>query len=320
MPAEAFAAAGVEPRGELWAAMLDTKAGWDELIRRHAPDAKVRDAGARQPALPEHHQPLRAQPRLPGDGTTARAARLGPLRPDHRRHAAVAERPRRARRARPDDGVLRVAAAQVVDACRTARGCSQRRRSRSTRSPIGSSGRGSCRTSPSSSSCSRRWSAGSSTTPARSRRCWPTHAPTFVVVSTLEAAPTHEATYLARALRGARPAPRRDRRQPGAPVDVHRQGVRHERPQAGRARRQVARSQRWRRRSTPTRRGRRGAARDRRRGSTTPRWSRPAKQSAAPSWPSWRRCSWPCRCSTVTSTTSATCSQIAAHFDRQQDG
>ena len=32
------------PRGELWAAMLDTKAGWDELIRRHAPDAKVRDA------------------------------------------------------------------------------------------------------------------------------------------------------------------------------------------------------------------------------------------------------------------------------------
>ncbi len=44
VPDSAFAAAGVEPRGELWAAMLDTKAGWDELIRRHAPDAKVRDA------------------------------------------------------------------------------------------------------------------------------------------------------------------------------------------------------------------------------------------------------------------------------------
>jgi len=42
VPASAFAAAGVEPRGELWAAMLDTKAGWDELIRRHAPDARVR--------------------------------------------------------------------------------------------------------------------------------------------------------------------------------------------------------------------------------------------------------------------------------------
>jgi anion-transporting ArsA/GET3 family ATPase len=40
----AFDAAGVEPRGELWAAMLDTKAGWDELIRRHAPDARTRDA------------------------------------------------------------------------------------------------------------------------------------------------------------------------------------------------------------------------------------------------------------------------------------
>jgi anion-transporting ArsA/GET3 family ATPase len=42
VPAEAFADSGVEPRGELWAAMLDTKAGWDELIRRHAPDARVR--------------------------------------------------------------------------------------------------------------------------------------------------------------------------------------------------------------------------------------------------------------------------------------
>jgi anion-transporting ArsA/GET3 family ATPase len=43
VPPEAFAAAGVEPRGELWAAMLDTKASWDDLVRRHAPDAKTRD-------------------------------------------------------------------------------------------------------------------------------------------------------------------------------------------------------------------------------------------------------------------------------------
>lgn len=36
--------AGVLPRhGELWVAMLDTKAGWDDLIRRHAPDAQLRD-------------------------------------------------------------------------------------------------------------------------------------------------------------------------------------------------------------------------------------------------------------------------------------
>jgi anion-transporting ArsA/GET3 family ATPase len=41
---EAFAAAGVEPRGELWAAMLDTKQSWDDLVRRHAPDPKTRDA------------------------------------------------------------------------------------------------------------------------------------------------------------------------------------------------------------------------------------------------------------------------------------
>ena len=40
----AFEDAGITVRGELWAAMLDTKAGWDELIRRHAPDAKVRDS------------------------------------------------------------------------------------------------------------------------------------------------------------------------------------------------------------------------------------------------------------------------------------
>lgn len=40
----AFADAGVKVRGELWVAMLDTKAGWDELITRQAPDAEIRDA------------------------------------------------------------------------------------------------------------------------------------------------------------------------------------------------------------------------------------------------------------------------------------
>ncbi len=44
VPDDAFVDAGVEPHGELWAAMLDTKAGWDELIRRHAPDAQLRDS------------------------------------------------------------------------------------------------------------------------------------------------------------------------------------------------------------------------------------------------------------------------------------
>jgi anion-transporting ArsA/GET3 family ATPase len=41
--AAAFADARIEPRGELWAAMLDTKQSWDDLVRRHAPDAKTRD-------------------------------------------------------------------------------------------------------------------------------------------------------------------------------------------------------------------------------------------------------------------------------------
>jgi len=41
---EAFAAAGVRPRGELWVAMLDTKQSWDDLVRRHAPDDRTRDA------------------------------------------------------------------------------------------------------------------------------------------------------------------------------------------------------------------------------------------------------------------------------------
>jgi anion-transporting ArsA/GET3 family ATPase len=40
---EVFTKAGVTPRGELWAAMLDTKESWDALVRRHAPDAATRE-------------------------------------------------------------------------------------------------------------------------------------------------------------------------------------------------------------------------------------------------------------------------------------
>lgn len=49
VPMAAFDDAGVKPRGELWAAMLDTKAGWDELIRRHAPDAGIRESVLNNP-------------------------------------------------------------------------------------------------------------------------------------------------------------------------------------------------------------------------------------------------------------------------------
>ncbi len=44
IPETAFEAAGVLPRGELWAAMLDTKQSWDDLVRFHAPDAETREA------------------------------------------------------------------------------------------------------------------------------------------------------------------------------------------------------------------------------------------------------------------------------------
>jgi anion-transporting ArsA/GET3 family ATPase len=43
VPDEAFRGAGLKPRGQLWAAMIDTKESWDSLIRRHAPDPQTRD-------------------------------------------------------------------------------------------------------------------------------------------------------------------------------------------------------------------------------------------------------------------------------------
>lgn len=41
VPDDAFHAAGLEPRGEMWAAMLDTKQSWDALVMRHAPDEET---------------------------------------------------------------------------------------------------------------------------------------------------------------------------------------------------------------------------------------------------------------------------------------
>ena len=38
VPDEAFSEAGVRPKGELYAAMLDMSESWDALVRRHAPD------------------------------------------------------------------------------------------------------------------------------------------------------------------------------------------------------------------------------------------------------------------------------------------
>ena len=41
VPDEVLRTAGLAPRGELWAAMLDTKASWDDLVLRHAPDEET---------------------------------------------------------------------------------------------------------------------------------------------------------------------------------------------------------------------------------------------------------------------------------------
>ncbi len=41
IPPAAFEAAGVKPKGELYAAMLDMSESWDALVRRHAPDDRT---------------------------------------------------------------------------------------------------------------------------------------------------------------------------------------------------------------------------------------------------------------------------------------
>ncbi len=41
VPPDVLADAGIESRGELWVAMLDTKQSWDALVMRHAPDEET---------------------------------------------------------------------------------------------------------------------------------------------------------------------------------------------------------------------------------------------------------------------------------------
>jgi anion-transporting ArsA/GET3 family ATPase len=44
VPPDLFTAAGATARGQLWAAMLDTRESWDSLVRTHAPDVRTREA------------------------------------------------------------------------------------------------------------------------------------------------------------------------------------------------------------------------------------------------------------------------------------
>ena len=106
VPASAFADAGVKPRGEMWAAMLDTRA---ELGRPGAsPRARRQDrrGDPRQLAVPELRRALRAEPRLHRHGASLRDPRDGQLRPRRRRHSADPQCRRLPRRARAHGGLL----------------------------------------------------------------------------------------------------------------------------------------------------------------------------------------------------------------------
>ena len=91
------------------------KRSWDDLIRRHAPDAHDRPADPFEPPVPEHHRALRAVARLHRDGAAPRAALDGGVGPDRRRHPADAQRARLPRRAGAHGGVLLLAAAPLAD-------------------------------------------------------------------------------------------------------------------------------------------------------------------------------------------------------------
>ena len=143
---------------------------------------------------------------------------------------------------------------------------------------------------------------------------------TFLVVSTLETAPAHEAAYLARELLardydlGA--VDRQPRPADGA--DAARRGDQRQAPRRGGGRRLARRRRRRRaRRRRPRRRRARRAGRahrGRRAASTTSPSSRRARPSGGPSWRRWPHRSSTCRRSTPTSTTSAACMALVDHL------
>ena len=113
-PTTLLRAAGIQPRGELWAAMLDTK----RVVGRPraAPRARRGDRvpHPRQPAVPQRHGAVRAEPRLHRDGAAVRHPRDRLLRPDRHRHAADPQRDRLPRRAEAHGRLLRWPAAALA--------------------------------------------------------------------------------------------------------------------------------------------------------------------------------------------------------------
>ena len=212
VPDEALRATGLEPRGELFAAMLDTKASWDDLVLRHAPDEETtyrvlgnslyQNITAR---FVQSHDYI-AMERL-YDLRHQRA-----LRPDRRGHAPDPQRHRLPRGAQPDGGVLRRSAAALADrpvpADRAARRPDGERRQPALlpagrpggRQPVAAGHRRVLL------ELSRACTTGSWPGPSRSSGSCTTGAPPFAVVTTLEGAPLREAELFVHEL-GARHLP-----------------------------------------------------------------------------------------------------------------
>ena len=135
-------------RGELWAAMLDTKASWDDLVRQHAPDARTRDAILANPLY---------------KNITGKFVQS---------HDYIAM-----------ERLYELHSSGAWDlicggcSCRTAAGWSTPPPGPSTRWPTASSGPPSCRTSPTSSSSSSRCTTASWPGPAPWSGCSATAAP-----------------------------------------------------------------------------------------------------------------------------------------------
>ena len=168
--------AGVEPRGELWAAMLDTKQSWDDLIRRHAPDAQTRDAILANPLYQnlmgrfvQSHDYI-AMERLYDIHTSGTYDLIVVDTPPTRNAIDFLEAPAAHGR------LLLQPVPALAHRSRPVARHELSRRSPSTRSPTASSGRSSSRTSRSSSCCSSRCTAASSSVRTPSRACSATGA------------------------------------------------------------------------------------------------------------------------------------------------
>ena len=102
---------GSGPAGSLHAAMLDAQLTFDRLVREQAPSERAAERILANRDLPSGVGGGRRRARVHGDGAAVRAAHERRVRRDRARHAAVAERARLPRSARPADAVRRGAGA-----------------------------------------------------------------------------------------------------------------------------------------------------------------------------------------------------------------